>query len=106
MLATPFTAWLAMRVKSGPAASAAGALRGGSGAAAGTAIGSARDSEAVRIRPVTTRPATKPAAIRTSETKNRRTIYGYADEGSDRKDTGKRHRLTRRRRAAPRERSL
>src|SRR5689334_19087547 len=56
-----------MRVKSGPVATAtagAACCADSAGAGAGLATVSARDSDAVRIRPVTTRPATKPAAIR------------------------------------------
>src|SRR5437588_4453581 len=102
ILATPFTAWVAMRVKSGPAAAANGALRCVSSVAAGAAIVSARGSDALRIRPVTTSPATKPAAIGTSETKTLRSIEFYAGENSDSKKTGALHRLTRRRRDAPR----
>ena len=72
MLATPLTAWPAMRVKSGPPTRRRrGRLRGrrGDGSAALRGAGSisvrggrsARESEAVRIRPVTTSPAAKPA---------------------------------------------
>ena len=70
ILATPFTAWPAILVKSGaPIATgdgaAPGAGRGAAVCAAGGGSGSARESAAVRIRPVTTRPATNPANTRT-----------------------------------------
>ena len=67
MFATPFTAWLAMPVKSGPPTAGAAARGAGAsvvGAAAGVA---ARESDADRIRPVMTSPPTNPATTSASE---------------------------------------
>src|SRR6185295_3793556 len=77
MLATPFTAWPAMRVKSGPPSEVlnTGAAIGRAGAAVGGSAGcavSARDSVAVRMRPVRTRPAVNPARSRTQESRSLR----------------------------------
>ena len=72
MFATPFTAWPAMRVKSGPPSEVGdtGAAIGRAGAAVGGSAGcavSARDSVAVRMRPVRTRPAANPQEQDTRE---------------------------------------
>ena len=78
MLATPFTAAPATRVKSGAAAAATDAAGAACCDAAGLAAGARQDwaaeSPAVRIRPVTTRPAAKPPAMRTVERRNLRTM--------------------------------
>ena len=79
MFATPFTDCPAIFVKSGPVVTVAvtagpagawAAARCGSAGAA--AAGSATDSLAMRMRPVTTMPAAKPATTRTHVRRIRR----------------------------------
>src|SRR5688572_7815230 len=87
MFATPFTAWPAMCVKSGPprgpvgiedAVGRVGAAAGGSGSGAVPA----RESVAVRMRPVRTRPAMNPARSRTQESNSLRIMaLQMADSG-------------------------
>jgi hypothetical protein len=63
MFATPLTVWPAMRVKSGPGAGAedgAGTRLCCGGGATGERAGSAPESDAVRMRAVSTSPATNP----------------------------------------------
>src|SRR5262245_179094 len=73
MLATPLTACAAIRVKSGPGAVTAGAAArdGVAGDTVCSTLVSARDSDALRMRPVSTRPATKPVTSRTAAGTNR-----------------------------------
>ena len=88
MLATPLTAWPAMRVKSGPPPAGG---RGGAGGGAwrprarltrrsarrrGGALG-ARLARRDRIRPVSTRPATKPAHDERRRATERRRIMQW-----------------------------
>src|SRR5262245_30224387 len=86
MFATPLTACAATRVKSGPpAATGAVALDGAAGRSAGAACGAAIsrvapwESAAVRIRPVTTRPATNPATMKVTGRRRRLSISGDVD---------------------------
>jgi hypothetical protein len=64
-------------VKSGPVltvdAEFAGVARVGAGVCS-TAATSARESDAVRMRPVTTRPAANPAATNVSDSRTRLSI--------------------------------
>src|SRR3954470_17575977 len=77
MFATPLTAWPAMRVKSGPPpayaiAPGAGGFDAARCSTGRTGASAARESAAVCIRPVTTRPATNPATTKTKDRVSRR----------------------------------
>src|SRR5689334_15611588 len=85
MFTTPLTACAATRVKSGPpltavAAFAGAALRPGAAPCWSTRGVSARESAALRMRPVMTRPPTKPAATSVSESISLRTIETLESE--------------------------
>src|SRR5206468_8840684 len=79
ILATPFTARAAMRVKSGPpldTALAIGPVRGAAAGGSDRLRDCASESAVECIRPVMTTPATRPAATRTVErTRLRNMIY-------------------------------
>src|SRR6267378_2193362 len=84
MFATPLTAWPATRVKSGPPLAVVATAPGNRWASFSRGGGSvrpvaARESVAVRIRPVTTSPAVKLATTRTLERMNLRNILRDVD---------------------------
>src|SRR6266850_2705086 len=79
MFATPFTAWPATRVKSGPPPAVVATAPGTRWASLSGGALAARESAAVRIRPVTTSPAMKPAITKTNERTKRRTISRNVD---------------------------
>src|SRR5580765_383399 len=81
MLATPRTASPATRVKSGPVFTATDGVLAVVAVprCSGTGAEAASDGAAIRIRPVTTRPAAKPATISVAESKRRLNISRNVD---------------------------